>query len=222
MSRTEALRAELAGNLRLLDHPLIQHKLSLLRDRDTPPGQFRQLLREITLLMGYEITKDLGLGERTVETPRASVRAHKVTEEVTIVSILRAGLGMSESLRELLPFAKEGHIGVFRDPDTKKPKEYFVRLPDEPGRVLLVDPMMATGGSAVHAVDVLKRHGVAADDIRILALVVAPEGLTAFAEAHPGVKVFAAALDSHLDENAFIVPGLGDAGDRIFGTDNEE
>ena len=222
MVQAQAARSENSEQLHLLDHPLIQHKLALLRDQGTPPGQFRQLLREITLLMGYELTKDLSLGERRVETPRASVEAKQVSEEVTIVSILRAGLGMSESLRELLPFAKEGHIGVFRDPDSKKPKEYFVRLPDEPGRVLLVDPMLATGGSAVHAVDVLKRHGVAAGDIRILALVVAPEGLRAFAEAHPGIQVFAAALDSHLDENAFIVPGLGDAGDRIFGTDPNE
>ena len=213
---------EAAEQLHLLEHPLIQHKLTLLRDRGTPPGQFRQLLREITLLMGYEVTKDLGLDQRTVETPRASLQAQEVSEEVTIVSILRAGLGMSESLRELIPFAKEGHIGVFRDPDSKKPKEYFVRLPDDPGRVLLVDPMLATGGSAVHAVDVLKSHGIAAEDIRLVALVVAPEGLAAFSAAHPGIGIFAAALDSHLDENAFIVPGLGDAGDRIFGTDTEE
>ncbi len=222
MAQAQAVQSEKAEQLHLLDHPLIQHKLALLRDQGTGPGQFRQLLREITLLMGYEITKDLGLGERRVDTPRASLQAKEVTEVVTIVSILRAGLGMSESLRELIPFAKEGHIGVFRDPDSKKPKEYFVRLPDDPGRVLLVDPMLATGGSAVHAVDVLKRHGVEATDIRILALVVAPEGLKAFAAAHPGIQVFAAALDSHLDENAFIVPGLGDAGDRIFGTDPNE
>ncbi len=222
MAQSQTVQSGKAEQLHLLNHPLIQHKLALLRDQGTAPGLFRQLLREITLLMGYEITKDLGLGERRVDTPRASLQAKEVTEVVTIVSILRAGLGMSESLRELIPFAKEGHIGVFRDPDSKKPKEYFVRLPDEPGRVLLVDPMLATGGSAVHAVDVLKRHGVEAGDIRILALVVAPEGLAAFSETHPGIPVFAAALDSHLDENAFIVPGLGDAGDRIFGTDPNE
>jgi len=204
--------------LHVLEHPLIQHKLSLMRDRDTAPIQFRQLLREIGLLMGYEITRDLPLETTNIHTPIAEMRAPVLAGPVSIVSILRAGLGMAEGLRELIPSAREGHIGLYRDPETRLPKEYFVKLPEQPGRVLMVDPMLATGGSAVHAVNVMLKRGVPASEIRFLSLVTVPEGMRVFSKAHPDVPVFTAALDSHLNEKAYIVPGLGDAGDRMFGT----
>lgn len=205
-------------SLTVLDHPLVRHKLSLIRDRDTRPVLFRQLLREIGLLMGYELTRDLPVELRPIETPISAMQAPFIAGPVTLVSILRAGLGMTEGLRELLPGASEGHIGLYRDPETHQPREYFVKLPANPGRVLLVDPMLATGGSAVHAVEVLLARGVPQADIRFLCLIAAPEGVTRFAAAFPEIPVFAAALDSHLDENAYIVPGLGDAGDRLYGT----
>lgn len=206
-------------SLTLLDHPLVQHKLSLIRDRTTRPVLFRRLLREIGLLMGYELTRDLTLATRPIQTPMTTMEAPFLAGPVTLVSILRAGLGMVEGLRELLPDAKEGHIGLFRDPETHEPREYFVKLPDQPGRVLLVDPMLATGGSAVHAVEVLIGRGVPAEDIRFLCLIAAPEGVARFAGAFPEIPILAAALDSHLDENAYIIPGLGDAGDRLYGTE---
>jgi uracil phosphoribosyltransferase len=208
-----------SNNLHVIDHPLIQHKLSLMRDKETPPILFRQLLREIGLLMGYEITRDLPLTMKSIETPIEPMEAPVLARDVSIVSILRAGLGMAEGLRELIPSAREGHIGLYRDPVTKEAKEYFVKLPENPGRVLLVDPMLATGGSAVHAVQILRNRGVPAEEIRFMVLVAAPEGLEVFAKAHPQVPVFTAALDSHLNDKAYIVPGLGDAGDRIFGTE---
>ncbi|MEX0924116.1 MAG: uracil phosphoribosyltransferase [Rhodovibrionaceae bacterium] len=206
-------------SLEVLDHPLIQHKLTMMRDVETPPILFRQLLREIGLLMGYEITRDLPLATIEIQTPVAGMQAPKLAQDISIVSILRAGLGMAEGLRELIPSAREGHIGLYRDPQTKQPREYYVKLPDPIGRAILVDPMLATGGSAVHAAQVLIEHGARPQDIRFMALVAAPEGMAVFAAAHPEVPVFAAALDSHLDQNAYIVPGLGDAGDRIFGTE---
>ncbi len=209
-------------SLTVIDHPLVQHKLSLVRDRDTRPIQFRQLLREIGLLMGYELTRDLPLERRPIETPITAMEAPFIAGPVTMVSILRAGLGMAEGLRELLPGAKEGHIGLYRDPETHQPKEYFVKLPAEPGRVLLVDPMLATGGSAVHAVEVLLARGVPAAEIRFLCLIAAPEGVERFAGAHPDVPIITASLDSHLDDKAYIVPGLGDAGDRLYGTSHPE
>ena len=204
--------------LHVIDHPLIQHKLSLMRDKNTPTILFRQLLREIGLLLGYEITRDLPLELRTIETPIETMEAPHLACDLSIVSILRAGLGMAEGLRELIPSAREGHIGLFRDPQTHEPKEYFVKLPDPPGRVLLVDPMLATGGSAIHAAQVLKDRGVSGSEIRFMVLVAAPEGVEVFSAAHPEIPIFAAALDSHLNDKAYIVPGLGDAGDRIFGT----
>jgi uracil phosphoribosyltransferase len=205
-------------NLRVVEHPLVQHKLSVLRDKDTPPIVFRQLLRELGLLLGYELTRDLPLERRPIETPIAPMSAPHLAGEITIVSILRAGLGLAEGLRELIPSAREGHIGVFRDPETHAPQEYYVKLPETPGRVLLIDPMLATGGSAAHAIDVLIGRGVAAGDIRFLCLVAAPEGVTRLEESHPQVPVVTGALDSHLNSHAYIVPGLGDAGDRLFGT----
>lgn len=207
-------------NLFILDHPLIQHKLTLMRDKERSTGGFRTLLREISLLMGYEITRDLPLTTERIDTPLTAMDAPVIAgKKLAIVPVLRAGLGMAQGLHELVPSAREGHIGLYRDHDTKQPVEYLVKLPEPEGRVfIVVDPMLATGNSAVHAVDVLNRHGVPDENIRFLALVAAPEGAAVFHAAHPKVKVFTASLDSHLDENAYIVPGLGDAGDRMFGT----
>jgi uracil phosphoribosyltransferase len=207
-------------SLTILDHPLIQHKLGLMRDRETSTGQFRQLLREIALLMGYEITRALPLEPRPIVTPMAPMTAAKIAgKKVAVVPILRAGLGMAEALLELMPSARQGHIGVYRDEATKKPVEYLVKLPEPEGRLfIVVDPMLATGGSALHALGILNRHGVPDDMIRLMALVAAPEGVAAVAAAHPHISIFAAALDERLDERAFIVPGLGDAGDRLYGT----
>ncbi len=206
-------------NLHVVDHPLIQHKLTHMRDRATSTRTFRELLREITLLMGYEITRDLPLTTRAIETPLASMQAPVIAgKKVAIVPVLRAGLGMADGLLDLIPSAREGHIGLYRGAD-HRPVEYYVRLPEVEGRLFIVcDPMLATGYSAAHAVQVLVDRGVAPGSIRFLALVAAPEGVTAFHARHPQVPVYVAALDSHLDERAYIVPGLGDAGDRIFGT----
>jgi uracil phosphoribosyltransferase len=207
-------------NLFILNHPLIQHKLSHMRARDTSTRTFRQLLKEITLLMGYEITRDLPLTTRKIETPLQTIDAPVIAgKKLAIVPILRAGIGMSDGLLELVPSARVGHIGVYRDPETHQPVEYLVRLPDPVERVfILCDPMVATGNSAVYAVNVLKSRGVSDDHIIFLALVAAPEGVAVFQQAHPGVKLYVASLDSHLNDHAYIVPGLGDAGDRIFGT----
>jgi uracil phosphoribosyltransferase len=206
-------------SLRLLDHPLIQHKLTLMRDKATPTVLFRQLLKEIALLMGYEITRELPLTREPIETPLAHMDAPVIAgKKVAIVAILRAGLGMAEGLHELVPSARAGHIGLYRDHTTKRPVEYLVKLPEPEGRIfIVVDPMLATGNSAVHAVDVLNRYGVADEAIRFMALVAAPEGMQVFAARHPNVPVYCASLDERLDENAYIVPGLGDAGDRQFG-----
>ncbi|HEY0836589.1 MAG TPA: uracil phosphoribosyltransferase [Azospirillum sp.] len=207
-------------NLFVLDHPLIQHKLTLMRDHERSTGGFRTLLREISLLMGYEITRDLPLTTERIETPLCAMDAPVIAgKKLAIVPVLRAGLGMAQGLHELVPSAREGHIGLYRDHDTKQPVEYLVKLPEAEGRLfIVVDPMLATGNSGVHACDVLNRHGVDDGDIRFMALVAAPEGVRTFHAAHPRIKVFTAALDSHLNENAYIVPGLGDAGDRMFGT----
>ncbi|MGB6054217.1 MAG: uracil phosphoribosyltransferase [Burkholderiaceae bacterium] len=207
-------------NLFILDHPLIQHKLSHMRQKDTSTRTFRELLREITLLMGYEITRSLPLTTRRIETPLTAMDAPVIAgKKLVVVPVLRAGIGMSDGLLELIPSARVGHIGVYRDPATLQPVEYLVRLPDVRERTfILCDPMVATGNSAVHAVDVLKRRGVPDEQILFLALVAVPQGVQVFQDAHPGVKLYTAALDSHLDDHAYIVPGLGDAGDRIFGT----
>ena len=203
----------------ILDHPLIQHKLSHMRDRTTSTRTFRQLLRELTLLMGYEITRDLPMTTRPIETPLCPRDAPVIAgKKIAVVPVLRAGLGMAEGLMELIPSARQGHVGLYRGED-KRPVEYYVRLPEIEGRSFIVcDPMLATGHSGAHAVQTLIDRGVPASQIRFLALVAAPEGVTAFAAMHPTVPVYVASLDSHLDANAYIVPGLGDAGDRIFGT----
>lgn len=207
-------------NLFVIDHPLIQHKLTHMRIKDRSTNQFKALLREIALLMGYEITGDLPLTTMRIETPLEEMDAPILAgKKVALVAILRAGLGMLEGLVELIPSARVGHIGLYRDPKTKMPVEYLVKLPEPEGRIfILVDPMLATGNSAVHAADVLNRHGVPDENIRFMALVAAPEGIKVFSDAHPKVKIFTAALDRELNEKAYIVPGLGDAGDRIFGT----
>ena len=207
-------------NVHILDHPLITHKLSIMRDKNTPTVLFRLLLKEISMLMGYEITRPLPLTTKPIETPLTQMDAPVLDEpDVAIVSILRAGLGMSEGVHELMPTAREGHIGLYRDPETKRPVEYYVKLPSPQARpYILVDPMLATGYSAAAAVDVLNKHGVADEDIRMMTLVCAPEGVRAFRETHPNLPIYTAALDTHLNEHAYIVPGLGDAGDRLFGT----
>lgn len=205
--------------LHVLQHPLIQHKLSLMRDQDTSTRTFRELLKEITLLMGYEITRDLPLTTQTIQTPLTAMQAPVIAgKKVAIVPVLRAGLGMADGLLALIPSARQGHIGLYRGED-HRPVEYYVRLPDPEGRLFIVcDPMLATGYSAVEAVRILLGRGVSPQNIRFLALVAAPEGVRVFQQAHPDVPVYVASLDSHLDNNAYIVPGLGDAGDRIFGT----
>jgi uracil phosphoribosyltransferase len=206
--------------LHVLDHPLILHKLTLMREKKRATGEFRTLLKEISLLMGYEITRELPLTTKPIETPLAAMDGPVIEgRKLAVVPILRAGLVMAEGLIQLVPAAREGHIGLYRDHDTKKPVEYLVKLPDPEGRMfIVVDPMLATGNSAVHGVDVLKRHGAKGENIRFMALVAAPEGVRVLSAAHPEVKIYTAALDSHLDANAYIVPGLGDAGDRMFGT----
>ena len=207
------------SNLHVIDHPLITHKLSIMRNRKTGSKDFRELLNEIAMLMGYEVFLDLPLEEITIETPITKMKAKMVSgRKLAIVPILRAGLGMVDGLQNLVPVAKVGHIGMYRDPETHKPVEYYCKLPTdiEERLVVLVDPMLATGGSAVDALCKLKEHGCR--NIRFMCLVAAPEGVKAVQEAHPDVDIYTAALDECLNEHAYIVPGLGDAGDRIFGT----
>ncbi|MBE6758941.1 MAG: uracil phosphoribosyltransferase [Ruminococcaceae bacterium] len=205
--------------LHVIDHPLIQHKLTIMRDKDTGAKDFRELLVEISRLLGYEVTRSLPLRDVEIETPLTRMTGKAIAgKTLAIVPILRAGLGMVDGLLSLVPTAKVGHIGLYRDHETHKPVEYYCKLPDDiQSRFIIVtDPMLATGGSAADAVRMLKDKGCA--DIRLMCLVAAPEGVKAFHEEHPDVPVFTAALDERLNENAYIVPGLGDAGDRIFGT----
>lgn len=207
-------------NLHIIEHPLIQDKLTQMREDKTPKHAFRQLLREIALLMGFEITRDLALTSKTISTPITKMQAPTLAEKnPVIVPILRAGLGMADGLLELMPEADEGHIGMYRDPKTKKPVEYLVKLPHPDGRTFfLVDPMLATGNSAVAAVDILINRGADPKKIKFLCLVAAPEGVRTFNEKYDHIPIFTAALDEKLNEKAHIVPGLGDAGDRLFGT----
>lgn len=206
--------------LHIVDHPLIQHKLSLMRDKRTSTRDFRELLSELALLMGYELTRDFPVALEEVETPVAHCWTPMLTgKKCVIVPVLRAGLGMSDALLTLMPSARVGHIGLYRD-ENHRPVEYLVKLPAqlESRTFIVVDPMVATGYSAAHAVDVLKKRGVPGESIRFMALVAAPEGVEVFSKLHPDVDLYVAALDERLNENAYIVPGLGDAGDRIFGT----
>lgn len=207
------------SELFVMDHPLIKHKLSIMRNKRTGSKDFRELLREIAMLMGYELTRDLPLEDIIIETPMQKMTAQKVSgKKLAIVPILRAGLGMVDGLLELVPVAKVGHIGLYRDPETHLPVEYYCKLPFdiEERIVVLVDPMLATGGSAVDAITKLKERGCR--NIRFMCLVAAPEGVKKVQEAHPDVDIYAAALDECLNDHAYILPGLGDAGDRIFGT----
>jgi uracil phosphoribosyltransferase len=205
-------------NVHISTHPLIKHKLSILRDKNTDHVKFRQLVRELALLLCYEATQDMHLDDIKVETPMGSAQGSQLTEQIGLVPILRAGLGMVEGIWELMPSAEVWHIGLYRDEKTLRPVEYYNKLPVEP-RVqvcFVLDPMLATGGSSVATVDILKRWGV--KRIKFLGLIGAPEGLKVLTTAHPDVSVHLAALDDHLNEIGFIVPGLGDAGDRQFGT----
>ena len=207
------------STLHIVDHPLVVHKLSLMRNKKTGSKEFRELLNEIAMLMGYELTRDLPLEDIEIETPVAKMTAKKISgKKLAIVPILRAGLGMVDGLQKLVPVAKVGHIGLYRDPKTHTPVEYYCKLPldIEDRTVILVDPMLATGGSACDALTMLKKRGC--HDIRFMCLVAAPEGVKAVQEAHPDIDIFTASLDEKLNDHAYIVPGLGDAGDRIFGT----
>lgn len=203
----------------IMNHPLITHKVTMMRDKNTVPKDFRELLKEISLLMAYEVTRDLPLAETEIETPIKKITAKVMGgRSIGVVPILRAGLGMVDGILELVPSAKIGHIGCYRDPQTLQPVEYYCKLPIdvEQRTVILVDPMLATGGSASMAIDFIKQRGVT--DIKFMCLIAAPEGVKVINEKHPDVEIYAAALDDCLNEHAYIVPGLGDAGDRLFGT----
>ena len=207
------------STLHVIDHPMIQHKLTIMRSKETGSKDFRQLLNEISLLMGYEITRDLPLRDVEIETPMGHMVAHKVAgRKLAIVPILRAGLGMVDGLLTLVPVAKVGHIGLYRNEETHKPVVYYCKLPlDIQERlVIITDPMLATGGSSCDAIQMLKERGC--NNIRLMCLVSAPEGIAKVQKEHPDVDIYTAAVDEYLNEDAYIVPGLGDAGDRIFGT----
>jgi uracil phosphoribosyltransferase len=203
----------------ICDHPLIQHKLTYIRDKNTTTKDFRELVDEVATLMAYEITRNIPLETTIVETPVAKTESKIIAGRMLgLIPILRAGLGMVDGILKLLPAAKVGHIGLYRDPDTLQPVEYYVKLPyDVTERELIViDPMLATGGSANAAIEVLKKRGCT--QIKLMCLISAPEGIQAVQEAHPDVDIYVAAIDDHLNEHGYIVPGLGDAGDRLFGT----
>jgi uracil phosphoribosyltransferase len=206
------------SNVLASTHPLIAHKLTRLRDRSTEPKKFRELVREIAGLLAYEATADLVPSPLTIETPLAPISGLELAEKIGLVPILRAGLGMVEGIWELIPQAEVWHIGLYRDEQTLKPVEYYNKLPVEPTVTvcLILDPMLATGGSAIATVDILKRWGVR--KIKYVGIIGAPEGITAMQETHPDVPIHLAAIDDHLNEHGYIVPGLGDAGDRQFGT----
>lgn len=205
-------------NVRISRHPLIQHKLTLLRDKQTEPKKFRELVREIAILLAYEATQDLAVSPMLVETPMGQAQGHKLEDHIGLVPILRAGLGMVEGIWEMMPSAEVWHIGLYRDERTLRPVEYYNKLPIAPTVqvTLILDPMLATGGSAVATVDVLKRWG--AQRIKFVGLIAAPEGIARLSGAHPDVPIHVAAVDDRLNEIGYIVPGLGDAGDRQFGT----
>ena len=208
-------------NLYVSDHPLIAHKLTYMRDIETSTKTFRHLLTEIALLMGFELTRDLPTTHKSITTPLTTVKDAPIIEgkKVAIVPILRAGLVMAQGLLDLMPSARVGHIGMYRDPESKQAVHYMHKLPDTANRTfILVDPMLATGNSINCGLDILNEHGVDDSAIRIMCLVAAPEGVSVVEQQHPRVSIYTAALDSHLDEHAYIVPGLGDAGDRLFGT----
>jgi len=207
------------SSVRVIDHPLVQHKLTLLRQKETSTGKFRVVLREISLLLGYEITRDLILEEREIETPLVAMKAPVLKgKKLVLISILRAGSGLLDGMLDLVPSARVGHVGLYRDPDTLKAVEYYFKVPERLGDrpVIVLDPMLATANTAIAAVAKLKAAG--ARKITMACVLAAPEGVKAFQEAHPEVTVIAAAIDDHLNDHGYIVPGLGDAGDRLYGT----
>lgn len=207
------------GKVHVLDHPLIQHKLTMIRDVNTGTKEFRELVNEVATLMAFEITRHLPLKEVTVQTPVGQATSNIIAgKKLGIVPILRAGLGMSDGVLKLIPAAKVGHIGLYRDPETLKPVEYYIKLPSDvqEREFIIVDPMLATGGSAVEAIHSLKKRG--AKQIKLMCLIAAPEGVEAVQKAHDDVDIYLAGLDEKLNEKGYIIPGLGDAGDRLFGT----
>jgi uracil phosphoribosyltransferase len=206
-------------NVTVVDHPLVLHKLSLMRDKHTPSAVFRQLVKEISLLLAYEVLRDLPMTTRHIETPMAEMEAPILRgKKLVIVSILRAGNGLLDGMLDLVPSARVGHVGLYRDPETLTAIEYYLKLPDDIAdrHVIVVDPMLATGNSVSAALTRIKEHG--ATHIRFVSILAAPEGIKALTENHPDVQIFTAAIDSHLNDHGYIVPGLGDAGDRMFGT----
>ena len=213
------MEARLAPNPTIVTHPLVRHKLTLMRQRSTPSGMFRRLLREISQLLAYEVTRDLPMQPVRIMTPLTEMDAEVLGgKKLALISILRAGNGLLDGILELIPSARVGFIGLYRDPDTLQPVEYYAKVPEDLAarRVIVVDPMLATGNSAVAALDMLKARGAA--NLLFLCLLAAPEGVRRLSSAHPDVPILTAALDERLDENGYIVPGLGDAGDRMFGT----
>lgn len=207
------------ANITIFDHPLIKHKITLLRDKSTGTKDFRTLIEEIAMLMGYEALRDLPLEEIEVETPICTTKAPVVSgKKLAVVPILRAGLGMVSGILALVPSAKVGHIGMYRDEVTHIPHEYYCKLPDNIGdrTIIVLDPMLATGGSAIDAINLIKERG--GKHIKFMSIIAAPEGLKALSEAHPDVEIYCGNLDEKLNDDCYIVPGLGDAGDRIFGT----
>ena len=207
------------NKLHLVDHPMIHHKLTMMRQKETTTKDFRELLNEISMLLGYEVTRDFPLVDMEIETPLMPMVGKKVSgKKVAIVPILRAGLGMVDGLVNLVPVAKIGHIGLYRDENTHEPVFYYCKLPQDIDQriVIIADPMLATGGSACAAIDKIKQYGCT--NIRLMSLVSAPEGIARVRKEHPDVDIYTAAIDERLNENAYIIPGLGDAGDRIFGT----
>ena len=207
------------GKVYVFDHPLIQHKVSLMRSTDTNVKEFRELAKEVATLMGFEATRNLPLKEVEIETPMCKAKVNMLEgEDIAIVPILRAGLGFVDGMLALVPNAKVGHVGLYRDPETHEPVEYYCKLPVdiEKRKIFVVDPMLATGGSAVAAIDFIKQRG--GKDIVFMCLIAAPEGLKVLEEAHPDIDIYIASLDERLNEHAYILPGLGDAGDRLYGT----
>lgn len=207
------------GNVYVMDHPLIQHKIGIIRRKDTSSKEFREMIKEIAMLMCYEATRNLKLSDVEIETPIAKMMAKELTgKKLAIVPILRAGLGMVEGMLAMIPAAKVGHIGLYRDPQTLKPVEYYCKLPADSSEreIYVVDPMLATGGSAAAAIEMLKEKGVR--NIHFMCIIAAPEGVKKMQQEHPEVDLYIGALDQKLNEHGYIVPGLGDAGDRIFGT----
>ncbi|MFV0424492.1 MAG: uracil phosphoribosyltransferase [Bacilli bacterium] len=206
------------GNLVIFDHPLISHKLTYIRDENTKHFEFIRAIDEVTLLMAYEITRELPLKEKVIKTPLEKMTSHILAKDVVVVPIMRAGLGMTDGILSLIPTARVGHVGLYRDEETLQPMEYYKKFPAEISNstVFIVDPMLATGGSVIATIDIVKQTG--ATDIRYIGIVGSPEGVDALQKAHPDIDIYLAALDRELNENGYIVPGLGDCGDRIFGT----